>query len=1421
MSIIEDDETFTMTLSRPEGLSPAIVLGTAKTLTVTILNDDGIDATLSGLAVNDGTNDLTLTPTFATDTTSYAASVANDIDRITVTPETNDDSATVAYLDENDAEITDADGSTEGHQVALDVGANTIKVEVTAADGMTTQTYTLTVIRAEAASTDATLSGLTLSDGTLDPAFAAATENYTAEVALNVRTVTVTPTTSHSVASYEITPADADFDDNNGHQVYLAAGDTTDITVEVTAEDDSTTETYTVQVSRSGSVLTAPQGQEVTADWPLIPSGLGAGDSFRLLFVTSTTRNAESDIIGDYDTHVQNAVASGDTAIRNYRAGFRALASTPSVDGRDNTATTGTGVPIYWLGGDKVADDYDGIYDNQWDSYDPKDESGTSDATTIVWTGSANDGLEVSTNRWSDDRSVRSTALGSPSHGSNGRWSGYGDPTEAFFMFRYFVGVSDAAQSAAHPLYGLSPVFTVLASTDATLTGLTLSDGTLDPVFASDTYAYAASVENSVDTITVTPTTAHDSATVAYLDENDAEITDADGSTEGHQVALDVGANTIKVEVTAADGMTTQTYTLTVTRAAQLSVVSIAADTTRTTIDIGTASFTLTRTGPTTDALTVDVEVTEEFRYVAGALPTAATFAADESEAKLEFNRLWGSGTPETGDLTVTIQDGTDYDVSATAASASIEVVVLDPVMTFRLDAAEKAVAEAVGSFTVTVTAETAEGATAPQATRGMEVAISPRDGTATVGNDFESFSTHLEFAPDDFTLSGMVYRAEKTQTIAIVDDDLFEPPVDGNEESFTVLLERTPATRARLTIPDTEQAPGEMVVTIEDNDEPVWELAVEPDTIGEAGGESTVTVSTGGVTFADDQTIALDFTGSTADIGNDYTVADKEFTLTAGQTSVTTTITAVDDAVDEDDETILVTAMLDGAQIGDQQTITITDNDAAAAMLNTSLTPSPADPVVATHSSAMYTVEFEGAWTTTATPGGLPAGAHFSPLIGGVHNDQVTFLTDGGMAGAGVESMAEVGGTSTLSGEVEADANALSVLHRSGNINPTASATLNATLDTDHPRVTLLTMIAPSPDWFVGVSGLSLLDGSGEWVASRTVDLYAWDAGTEDGTEFDLDNVATSPKGVITNLRGAGKFSNEKIATLILTRGTVTSTDATLSALTLSDGTLEPAFATDTTSYVASVANDIERITVTPETTDDGASFEYLDASDATITDADGMTEGQQVDLAEGVNTIQVKVTAEDAMTTETYTVVVTRAAAAAATITDVAITSDPDATGRDDDTYAIGDTVKVTVTFSDAVTVDTTNGSPTLELDFEGDAKSAAYDMDASSGAAVVFFYTVVEDDIADTDGIAIAANQLALNTGTIRTGGGGRGPRPRRRRRRSHPPGARRAPGIQGRCGGPDGECQRAGAELSARISTPSRRRRTAHSRSAATP
>ncbi|MCY4014931.1 MAG: spondin domain-containing protein [Gammaproteobacteria bacterium] len=199
------------------------------------------------------------------------------------------------------------------------------------------------------------------------------------------------------------------------------------------------------------------------------------------------------------------------------------------------------------------------------------------------------------------------------------------------------------------------------------------------------------------------------------------------------------------------------------------------------------------------------------------------------------------------------------------------------------------------------------------------------------------------------------------------------------------------------------------------------------------------------------------------------------------------------------------------------------------------SLTPSPPDPEVATRSLARYEVVFEGAWTLQSTPGGVPSSAHFTSLIGGIHDDQVVFLENGERASLGVEYMAELGLTQHLANEVLA-AGAV-VLHRAGDIRPEGMGVFDAVeLSTDSPRVTLTTMVAPSPDWFVGVSGLSLLDPDGQWVMSRTVNLYPWDAGTEDGSEFSLNNPETSPQGVITSLRGQGKFTTERIASLSFT---------------------------------------------------------------------------------------------------------------------------------------------------------------------------------------------------------------------------------------------------------------------------------------------
>ena len=110
------------------------------------------DATLSALALEDASDDsaITISPVFASGTTSYTASVDNGVDEITIKPTVNESSATVEYLDSSDTAITDANSVKTGQQVSLLVGATTIKVKVTAQDTTTTNPYTVVVTRAAA-----------------------------------------------------------------------------------------------------------------------------------------------------------------------------------------------------------------------------------------------------------------------------------------------------------------------------------------------------------------------------------------------------------------------------------------------------------------------------------------------------------------------------------------------------------------------------------------------------------------------------------------------------------------------------------------------------------------------------------------------------------------------------------------------------------------------------------------------------------------------------------------------------------------------------------------------------------------------------------------------------------------------------------------------------------------------------------------------------------------------------------------------------------------------------------------------------------------------------------------------------------------------------------------------------------------------
>ena len=98
--------------------------------------------------------------------------------------------------------------------------------------------------------------------------------------------------------------------------------------------------------------------------------------------------------------------------------------------------------------------------------------------------------------------------------------------------------------------------------------------------------------------------------------------------------------------------------------------------------------------------------------------------------------------------------------------------------------------------------------------------------------------------------------------------------------------------------------------------------------------------------------------------------------------------------------------------------------------------------------------------------------------------------------------------------------------------------------------------------------------------------------------------------------------------------------------------------------------------------------------------------------------------------------------------TVSTIAITSDPGT----DNTYATGETITVGVTFSEAVTVNTTNGTPRITLDIGEQPRYAGYTGAGSATGQILFQYTVLVSDT-DADGVSVVANSLALDGGTIR--------------------------------------------------------------------
>lgn len=176
-----------------------------------------------------------------------------------------------------------------------------------------------------------------------------------------------------------------------------------------------------------------------------------------------------------------------------------------------------------------------------------------------------------------------------------------------------------------------------------------------------------------------------------------------------------------------------------------------------------------------------------------------------------------------------------------------------------------------------------------------------------------------------------------------------------------------------------------------------------------------------------------------------------------------------------------------------------------------------------------------------------VPGNAHWSPLVGATHknvNDILEFGVTAPMTD-GIKNVAESGTNGNFHAEVDTAilaGNANQYLLQgfspfAGN-NSTA-AMKNVTVSEDFPLITLVSMVAPSPDWFIAVNSMNLRSGNplinNGWKDTFTVDVFAYDAGTDSGTDYGSANSITTPREVITMVSGA-PINGNRMATITFT---------------------------------------------------------------------------------------------------------------------------------------------------------------------------------------------------------------------------------------------------------------------------------------------
>jgi len=490
---------------------------------------------LRSLAVTPGT----LQPSFNGATTQYKADLANNITSVTVT-------AQPAVAGDN---VTINGEATTSRAIALDAAGTTTPVNIVVSEsGTNSRTYTVLLTKASLTGNNS-LRSLSISPGPLDSPFNANTLSYEVSVASNVNSMRVTPTLDDPAATMTVNGQTA----TSGQAQTIPLNDpgqSTVVSVVVTAQD-GTQKQYTLVVSRA-----ALGGNNNLQRLSLSPGSLSP--------VFSPDRTSYTVDVGGSVDSITVTAALEDTNARMTINGLgtnsgQARSISLGPDGSRTeiqiiVTAQNSSQKTYSITVNRAAlsaDNNLSALNVPPGTLEPAFASGTLAYTVEVATGITS--VNVSATK-SDSNAVISGSL--PNQGqADIPLDGPGT--------KKVVSIIVTAPDGSSKTYVIT-VHRLAPSTDSNLSALTLSAGTLSPDFSTSHLTYSATVSANDETVTISATKSDPNAVISSAN----TVIAAAGVPTG-RVRVSLGRNTtttVSILVTAQDGATRKTYTISIFR---------------------------------------------------------------------------------------------------------------------------------------------------------------------------------------------------------------------------------------------------------------------------------------------------------------------------------------------------------------------------------------------------------------------------------------------------------------------------------------------------------------------------------------------------------------------------------------------------------------------------------------------------------------------------------------------------------------------------------------------------------------------------------------------------------------------------------------------------------------------------------------